>query len=177
MSVALSLLTLGACRAGGPAETNEKAGPAGPPTIEVVRVVEQPINVTLSLPGELTPFQTVALYSRVTGFVKAIGVDRGSRVHAGQELAVIEAPELVAQKSEAQSSCRAPRLNSAPVRSSRSRREHVRQAESGSGHTGRRRRQRCRPGPEGSRGRSRANRRRAAKRRGGAAGARVRHGH
>jgi RND family efflux transporter MFP subunit len=103
MSVALPLLTLSACRASSSARTEEKAAPAGPPTIEVVRVVEQPVNVMLSLPGELTPFQTVALYSRVTGFVKTISVDRGSRVRAGQELAVIEAPELVAQKAESQS--------------------------------------------------------------------------
>ena len=48
--------------------------------IDVVRVVEQPLDVTLSLPGELTPYQTVAIYPRVTGFVKTIRVDRGSRV-------------------------------------------------------------------------------------------------
>jgi hypothetical protein len=45
-----------------------EAAPAGPPIVEVVKVVEQPLNVTLSLPGELTPYQSVALYSRVTGF-------------------------------------------------------------------------------------------------------------
>jgi len=65
--------------------------------------VEQPLNVTLSLPGELTPYQTVALYARVTGFVKTIAVDRGSRVRAGEQLAVLEAPELGAQRGEAQS--------------------------------------------------------------------------
>ena len=117
ISAALSLLTLSACRAGAPAQTDEKSAPAGPPTIEVVRVVEQPINVTLSLPGELTPFQTVALYSRVTGFVKTIGVDRGSRVRAGQELAVIEAPELVAQKSESQSKLQSAEAQLGAVRS------------------------------------------------------------
>ena len=91
------------CRGNAPVPPGETAAPAGPPTIEVVTVVEQPLNVTLSLPGELTPYQTVALYSRVTGFVKTIAVDRGSRVRAGQQLATLEAPELVAQKSEAQS--------------------------------------------------------------------------
>ena len=71
-----------------------RPAPAGPPTIEVVKVVEQPLNVTLSLPGELNPYQTVALYARVTGFVKTIRVDRGSRVRAGEQIAVLEAPEL-----------------------------------------------------------------------------------
>jgi membrane fusion protein, multidrug efflux system len=100
---ALTLLALTGCRGNTTAQTTDKAAPAGPQTVEVVKVVEQPLNVTLSLPGELTPYQTVALYSRVTGFVKTITVDRGSRVRAGQQLAALEAPELVAQKSEAQS--------------------------------------------------------------------------
>jgi RND family efflux transporter MFP subunit len=45
----------------------------------------------------------VAMYSRVTGFVKTMRVDRGSRVRAGDVLAVLEAPELSAQRAEAQS--------------------------------------------------------------------------
>ena len=82
---------------------------AGPPTIDVVRVVEQPLDVTLSMPGELDPYETVAIYPKVTGFVKTIRVDRGSRVRAGDLLAELEAPELVAQRAEAQSKLQAPR--------------------------------------------------------------------
>ena len=52
-------------------------------TVDVAKVVEQPLNVELSLPGELTAFQSVAIYPRVAGFVKAVHVDRGSRVRAG----------------------------------------------------------------------------------------------
>jgi membrane fusion protein (multidrug efflux system) len=100
---ALSLLALVGCRGTTPAQTIEKAAPTGPPTVEVVKVVEQPLNVTLSLPGELTPDETVALYARVSGFVKTIRVDRGSRVKAGEQIAVLEAPELLAQQAEAQS--------------------------------------------------------------------------
>jgi len=113
---ALSLLALTGCRGNTPAQT-DTAAPAGPQTVEVVKVVEQPLNVTLSLPGELTPYQTVALYSRVTGFVKTIAVDRGSRVRAGQQLAALEAPELVAQKSEAQSKLQSAEAQLAAVRS------------------------------------------------------------
>ena len=76
---------------------------AGPAAIDVVRVIEQPLDVPLSLPGELTSFQSVAMFSRVTGFVKTVSVDRGSRVRAGDLLASLEAPELVAQRAEAQS--------------------------------------------------------------------------
>jgi RND family efflux transporter MFP subunit len=114
---ALSLLSLSACRGNAPARTTEQAAPAGPPTIEVVKVVEQPLNITLSLPGELAPYQTVALYARVTGFVKTIAVDRGSRVRAGEQLAVLDAPELVAQKAEAQSKVQSAESQLAAIRS------------------------------------------------------------
>jgi RND family efflux transporter MFP subunit len=73
------------------------------PTVEVVHVVRQPLDATLSLPGELTAYETVAVYPRVTGFVQTIGVDRGSRVRAGEVIAVLDAPELVSQRAEAQS--------------------------------------------------------------------------
>ena len=114
---ALSLLALAGCRGNTPVQTPETAAATGPQTVEVVKVVEQPLNVTLSLPGELTPYQTVALYSRVAGFVKTIAVDRGSRVRAGEQLAVLEAPELVAQRAEAQSKLQSAEAQLAAVRS------------------------------------------------------------
>jgi membrane fusion protein, multidrug efflux system len=114
---ALSLLLMASCRGNTTAQAPEKAGSAGPQTVEVVKVVEQPLDVTLSLPGELTPYQTVALYARVTGFVKTIAVDRGTRVRAGEQLAVLEAPELGAQKAEAQSKLQSAEAQLATVRS------------------------------------------------------------
>jgi RND family efflux transporter MFP subunit len=107
---------LTACGGGGSAQP-EKAATPGPPTIEVVRVLEQPVNVTLSLPGELNPYQAVAIYPRVTGFVKTIGVDRGSRLRAGELIAVLEAPELAAQRSEAQSKLQSAEAQLGAVRS------------------------------------------------------------
>jgi RND family efflux transporter MFP subunit len=83
------------------------AAAAGPATIDVVRVVEQSLDVPLSLPGELAAFQAVAVFPRVTGFVKTVNVDRGSNVRAGDLLVSLEAPELVAQRAEAQSQLQA----------------------------------------------------------------------
>jgi RND family efflux transporter MFP subunit len=54
------------------------------------------------LPGELQPYEEVRIFPKVSGFVKWIGVDRGSTVKQGQLLAVLVAPEIVAQKSEAE---------------------------------------------------------------------------
>ena len=114
----LLVLSLGltACGGSGAARSGKATAPA-PPTIEVVRVLERPVNVTLSLPGELTPYQTVAIYPRVTGFVKTIRVDRGSRVRAGDLIAVLEAPELAAQRSEAQSKLQSAEAQLGAVRS------------------------------------------------------------
>jgi RND family efflux transporter MFP subunit len=104
---AVSSLLITAC---GGSDGTPRAVPvaaAGPAVIDVVRVVEQSLDVPLSLPGELMAFQSVAIFPRVTGFVKAVTVDRGSRVRAGQLLASLEAPELAAQRSEAQSKLQA----------------------------------------------------------------------
>jgi RND family efflux transporter MFP subunit len=75
----------------------------GAPAIDVARVVSQRLSLTIKLPGEVTPYESVAEYPKVTAFVKWIGVDRGSHVKAGQQIVRLEAPELVAQKQEAQS--------------------------------------------------------------------------
>jgi len=56
----------------------------------------------ISLPGELQPYEVVAIYPKVTGFVDWIDVDRGSRVRNGQLIIRLVAPELTAQRSEAQ---------------------------------------------------------------------------
>ena len=93
------------------------AAATGPAAIDAVRVVEQPLDVPLSLPGELTAFQSVGIYPRVTGFVKVVAVDRGSRVRAGDLLATLDAPELVAQRAEAQSKLQAAELQLSVVRS------------------------------------------------------------
>src|SRR5262245_24426603 len=107
-AITLAALTVASCRSDQHATAPPAAtARAGPPAIDVVRVVEKPLDVQLSLPGELTAFQTVAIFPRVTGFVKSISVDRGSTVRAGEVLAVLEAPELVAQRLEAQSKVQA----------------------------------------------------------------------
>jgi membrane fusion protein, multidrug efflux system len=75
---------------------------SAPPVVETARVVSRRLDTTMPLPGELRPYEFVDLYPKVTGFVQWIGVDRGSRVKQGQLLVQLVAPELVAQKSEAQ---------------------------------------------------------------------------
>src|SRR5215472_9815267 len=88
--------------------SSAKAAPTDPsPKVQVTRVVAQKLAITVHLPGEIEPYELVAVFPKVTGFVKSITVDRGSRVKAGERIAQLEAPELIAQRSEAQSKLQA----------------------------------------------------------------------
>jgi len=73
------------------------------PEVQVTRVVSQQLKTTVHLPGQLVPYEVVDVYPKVTGFVKWIKVDRGSHVKAGEQMALLEAPELLAQRAEAES--------------------------------------------------------------------------
>ena len=68
--------------------------------VKVELLKRSPSATPLSLPGELKPFQEVALYAKLTAFVKSVNVDRGSEVHKGDILIVLEAPEIEAQLTE-----------------------------------------------------------------------------
>jgi membrane fusion protein (multidrug efflux system) len=116
---AWAVLSIGLAGCGGneSARTSGPAVPAALPTMDVVSVVRQPVDVLLSLPGQLNPYETVAVYPKVTGFVKTIRVDRGSRVRKGEPMVELEAPELVAQRAEAQSKVQAAEAKLAAARS------------------------------------------------------------
>ncbi|MGH9360089.1 MAG: efflux RND transporter periplasmic adaptor subunit [Terriglobia bacterium] len=109
--IALALLALstvaimGGCGATGGrplAAASSTTGAAPVPVIDTAKVVSHRLDVTIPLPGELLPYEVVAIYPKVTGFVQWMGVDRGSEVKQGQLLARLVAPELVAQRAEAQ---------------------------------------------------------------------------
>jgi RND family efflux transporter MFP subunit len=53
------------------------------------------------LPGQLTAYEAVDIYPKVTGFVQSITVDRGSHVRTGEVLVRLTAPELNSQRSQA----------------------------------------------------------------------------
>ena len=56
------------------------AGPASQTSVEVVQVISKPVEREVKLPGELRPYLSVPLHSKVTGFVEQVNVDRGSTV-------------------------------------------------------------------------------------------------
>jgi RND family efflux transporter MFP subunit len=64
------------------------------PTVAVARVTAADLSHDLVLTAEFKPYQEVDVMAKVAGFVKDINVDIGDRVHTGQLLATLEAPEM-----------------------------------------------------------------------------------
>ncbi len=101
LAVIVTAFATGGCGQGNSVSAASPPRPEPVPTIDTVKVVSQQLNLNVPLPGELEPYQEVRVFPKVTGFVKWIGVDRGSRVRKGQLMATLEAPELVSQRAEA----------------------------------------------------------------------------
>jgi membrane fusion protein, multidrug efflux system len=101
--VGTCLLLLHGC---GGAKEPEKQGDVedeGAKTVAAVRVQSGQLQREDVFPAELLAYQDVAIYPKEPGFIKWIGVDRGSVVEKDQLMAVLEAPELIAQKNAADS--------------------------------------------------------------------------
>ena len=112
-------LSMAACVAGGAVVAGaqrSEAPPASGAPVTVTKVIARSLDRPLSLPGELIAFQDVEIRAKVSGFVETVDVDRGSAVRRGQLLVRIVAPELAAQKAEADArvqSARAARIEAA----------------------------------------------------------------
>jgi len=70
-------------------------------TVVVTKVIGKSLDRPLAMPGDLVAFQDVELRARISGFVDAVNVDRGSSVRKGELLVRIVAPELASQRAEA----------------------------------------------------------------------------
>jgi RND family efflux transporter MFP subunit len=76
-------------------------------TVPVFILQTDTIKKTVELPGELLPYEQTDLYAKVAGFVRTMKVDIGDRVHEGQILAILEAPEVNTQFVQAESAVQA----------------------------------------------------------------------
>ncbi len=76
---------------------------ASSPAVEVTKVASRKLALTVRLPGELQAYEVVSVFPKVTAYIDSISVDRGSVVKSGQLMARLVAPELAAQRAEAQS--------------------------------------------------------------------------
>jgi membrane fusion protein, multidrug efflux system len=75
--------------------------------VDVAKVVSRAVERTVKLPGEFSPYLSVAIHAKVTAFVDKVEVDRGSVVREGQLLALLVAPELTSQRAEAEAKVQA----------------------------------------------------------------------
>jgi RND family efflux transporter MFP subunit len=86
-------------RASAVAALNERWAAVPMVRTAAVQAVDAPRR--LDLPGTIQAFNSATLYARATGYIGTRNVDIGSRVKAGDVLAVIAAPELDQQLGQA----------------------------------------------------------------------------
>src|SRR5689334_9674781 len=64
------------------------------PVVQVMTVHKASAVEQLTLPGTVTPVNVAHIYARAAGYIKKRYVDLGDKVHTGQLLALISAPDL-----------------------------------------------------------------------------------
>jgi RND family efflux transporter MFP subunit len=107
-----------------PEVTAAKAN-AAVPSVAVGRARRANLERRITLTAELVPFEEIDVMAKVSGYVRQISVDAGSRVSQGQLLAELEVPEMRADlvRSEAEIQRRSAELERA--------RDDLRRAQSG----------------------------------------------
>jgi RND family efflux transporter MFP subunit len=81
------------------------------PTVALAQPLPGSPTQTLTLPGNIQPFNKAAIFARVNGYVKGWDHDIGSSVKSGQVLATIDAPDLDQQLSQAKATLASVRAN------------------------------------------------------------------
>jgi membrane fusion protein, multidrug efflux system len=92
---------------------------AGPVEVPVTSPKRGDIHRFVTLPGTLRANQQVTLHAKVAGYLKSIKVDTGDTVKAGQVLAELEMPELVAERASHEAEMRIAKSESDRVKAAR----------------------------------------------------------
>ena len=77
------------------------------------------IHRFVTLPATLRANQQVTLHAKVAGYLKSIAVDKGDTVKAGQVLAEIEMPELVAERAKHEAELKIAKLEAERLQAAR----------------------------------------------------------
>jgi len=91
-SLSVLILSAAGCRHNASAKQRQE-----PPVAPLTIVQRDHLENTFQVAGEFIPFQQVELHGKVAGYIRHINVDIGDRVRAGQVLATLDVPELMAQ--------------------------------------------------------------------------------
>src|ERR1700722_10807396 len=95
----LALVVVGCNRSAPANDSGQSVEPV--PQVDVVQVVSQKLEATERLPAELAPWEQVAIYPKVQGFVEEIPVVRESEFPRGHLLVLLPAPDLAANPPQA----------------------------------------------------------------------------
>jgi RND family efflux transporter MFP subunit len=81
------------------------------PTVGLAQFIPGGTHQTLTLPGNIQPYNRAAIFARVNGYVKSWDHDIGSSVKAGQVLATVDAPDLDQQLGQAKATLASVKAN------------------------------------------------------------------
>jgi RND family efflux transporter MFP subunit len=81
------------------------------PTVALAQLVPGSPTQTLTLPGNIQPFNRAEIFARVNGYLKSWDHDIGVQVKSGEVLATIDAPDLDQQLSQARATLASVRAN------------------------------------------------------------------
>jgi len=85
------------------AQTEKQEAALDTPSVELITASKGRLAASISVPGELIPFQQVDLFAKINSYVKKLNADIGTQVHTGDLLATLEAPEINSQIAALQS--------------------------------------------------------------------------
>lgn len=109
LRAAVCMLAL--CGCGSATSEPPRQGPS-PATVHTVLPVRGEIARVVTLPAfRVLPLQEATLYAKVSGYLKTLTVDKGDAVVAGQLLAEIEVPELLADEAQFEAEEQVARTN------------------------------------------------------------------
>jgi RND family efflux transporter MFP subunit len=87
------------------------------PRVSVIQVEPTGAERVTVLPGDVRGYNQIALYPKISGYLREVRFERGDRVEKGQVLAIVESPETDQLVAQADSDLRTKRLNAARARS------------------------------------------------------------
>jgi len=98
------LLVAGILSGCGSADKTAGDGLANAPVAAVVKVQRRDLSSQLSISSEFQPYQEVNVYAKVSGYIQKLEVNWGTHVKQGQQLALLEIPELQQQLQQDEAS-------------------------------------------------------------------------
>ena len=101
-AVLVGVALLGPTFHSGEALAQQGAGRGSAVTVEVVKPTRRMLTRELELPATLAPDEAVDLFAKTSGYVAAVKVDIGDRVHKGDVLVKIDVPEMADELRQAE---------------------------------------------------------------------------